>query len=100
MTAFDRIHRFNTKLAGTVTTTASLIYNSVAVIAGIAVIFFAWRLPGFYGFELNGWLGYAPYAVTAAAEPRLDGLEGPEPGVAGVSCRERLIHVSAPFESP
>ena len=67
MTAFDRLHRFNTKLAGTVTTTASLIYNSVAVIAGIAVIFFAWRLPGFYGFELNGWLGYAPYAVTAAA---------------------------------
>ena len=38
-----------------------------ALVAGVAVIFFAWRLPEFYGFALTGWLRFAPWAVTAAA---------------------------------
>ena len=69
MSALDRIHRFNTKLTSTVTVTAGLIYNGCAVIAGLFVIWLAWKLPGstFYGFSLDGWWQYAPYVITAAA---------------------------------
>jgi len=66
MSALDQIHRFNTRVVKNVTTIASVTYNACVVVAGLIVIFLAWRLPGYYGWSLDGLWRYLPYGIIAA----------------------------------